>query len=206
MAASPWPTIHAERQALADDLTGLTDAQWQSPACGEWSVHETLAHMTATAKLTPPGFFGAMIGSGFRFGAMANKLVARESAGGPAATLAEFRRLVPATSHPPGPVDSWLGETIVHGEDIRRAVGVGHIYPTEAVVRLLDFYKGSNLLIGSKKRIAGLTLRATDADWTHGSGPEVRGPAIALLRSMTGRSSGLVDLSGDGVEALRAQM
>lgn len=206
MADSPWPTIRAERQALADDLAGLTDAQWQTPACGEWSVLQTVGHMVATAKLTPPKFFGALISSGFRFNAFANKALGRESAGGPAATLAELRRVVPATSHPPGPVDSWLGETIVHSEDVRRAVGITHAYPTQAVVRLLDFYKGSNLLIGAKKRIAGLTLRATDGDWTHGSGPEVRGPATSLLLAMTGRASGLADLGGDGLETLRARV
>ena len=40
---------------------------------------------------------------------------------------------------------------------------------------MLDFYKNSNTLIGTKNRIAGLTLKATDTDWTHGSGPWSRG-------------------------------
>ena len=39
-------------------------------------------------------------------------------------------------------------------------------YPTDAVQSVLDFYKGSNTLIGTKSRIDGLTLKATDADWT----------------------------------------
>ena len=53
---------------------------------------------------------------------------------------------------------------------------------------MADFYKGSNLLIGSKNRIAGLTLRATDADWSHGTGPEVQGPILSLVLAMTGRT------------------
>ena len=66
-----WSTIHAERRALAADLDGLTDAQWSTPSlCGEWSVRGVLGHMTATAELTPPAFFGALIGSGFRFQAI----------------------------------------------------------------------------------------------------------------------------------------
>ena len=32
-----------------------------------------------------------------------------------------------------------------------------------------DFYKRSNALIGTKRRIEGVSLRATDADWRHGS-------------------------------------
>ena len=69
-----------------------------------------------------------------------------------------------SVKHPPGPADTWLGETIVHAEDIRRPLGIEHHYPADAVVGIADFFKGSNLLIGSKRRIAGLTLRATDAE------------------------------------------
>ena len=206
-AASPWPTIHAERAALADDLAGLTEEQWRTPsACGGWSVLDVLGHMTATAKMTPPGFFAAMVAAGFRFPVMAAKGIARETASGPAAALAEFRRIVPASSHPPGPVESWLGETIVHSEDIRGPLGIAHAYPTDAVVRVAGFYQGSNLLIGSKKRIAELTLRATDAEWSTGTGPEVSGPALSLLLAMTGRPAGLAGLSGEGLATLRSRM
>jgi hypothetical protein len=100
-------------------------------------------------------------------------------------------------------VDSWLGETIVHAEDIRRPLGISRHYPPGAVIRIADFYKGSNLLIGAKRRIAGLTLRATDADWSYGTGLQVSGPMLSLLLAMTGRKDSLADLSGDGVTVLR---
>lgn len=201
---SPWPTIHAERAALADDLAGLSDSRWATGSlCGGWTVHDVLGHMTATAKMTPPRFFSRLAGSGFRFGVMADKNIRDETRGGPAATLAEFRRVRDATSAPPGPVDSWLGETIVHGEDIRRPLGIAHDYPVEALVRVADFYKGSNLLIGAKSRIAGLTLRATDADWSTGTGPEVAGPMVALVLAMTGRGAAVAgDLAGEGAPTL----
>ncbi len=60
---------------------------------------------------------------------------------------------------------------------------------------MASFYQGSNLLIGSKKRIEGLTLRATDAEWSHGSGPEVSGPILSLVMAMTGRKAPLDDLT-----------
>ena len=72
-----------------------------------------------------------------------------------------------------------------------------------ALVRVVDFYKGSNLLIGAKRRLDGLTIRATDAKWTHGSGPEVSGPMLAIVLAMTGRKAGLDGLSGEGLETLR---
>ena len=48
-----------------------------------------------------------------------------------------------------------------------------------------------------------MILRATDTDWQHGTGPEVSGPAVALLLAVTGRKATLDDLTGDGVPALR---
>ena len=206
MAANPWPVIHAEREALAADLAPLDDAQWKTQSlCDEWSVREVLGHMTATAKMTPMRFFAQLAGAGFRFSVMTSRDISRETAGTPGDTLAEFRRTMPATSHPPGPVDTMLGEVIIHSEDIRRPLGLRHDYPPAAVTRAADFFKGSNLLIGSKRRIAGLRLRATDADWGTGSGPEVSGPVLSLLLAMTGRAQALDDLSGDGLATLRSR-
>jgi uncharacterized protein (TIGR03083 family) len=201
-----WPVIHTERKALATDLAGLGEDQWSSPSlCGGWTVRDVLAHMTATAKMTPPEFLIKLAGSGFSFERMQAKNVSAEEGGSPADTLARFEAVVTSVKHPPGPADTWLGETIVHSQDIRRPLGIQHAYPTDAVVRVADFFAGSNLLIGAKRRIAGLTLRATDAEWSHGTGPEVSGPVIALVMAMTGRGSVADDLSGDGVAALRAR-
>jgi uncharacterized protein (TIGR03083 family) len=204
---SPWPTIHAERKALAADLSSLTDERWATPSlCGGWTVREVLGHMTATAAMTPPKFFARLAGSGFRFNAMTAKAIAQECKGTPAGTLRRFGEHVDASTHPPGPVDTWLGETIVHSEDIRRPLGVAHDYPVDAVTRVIDSYLKSNLLIGGKKRSAGLTLRATDADWTAGGGPEVTGPALAILLAVAGRGAGVDALTGDGVATLRSRL
>jgi len=131
--------------------------------------------------------------------------VAAHRGSSPAETMSNFEAVMTSTKHPPGPADTWLGETIVHSQDIRRPLGIEHHYPTEAVVRVADFYKGSNLLIGSKKRIEGLTLSATDTEWSHGTGPEVAGPILSLVMAMTGRKEALDDLTGDGVATLRSR-
>jgi uncharacterized protein (TIGR03083 family) len=161
--------------------------------------------MTSAATLTPPAFFARLIGSGFSFDKVQEGGVAAQRGASPAETMAHFEGVLTSVKHPPGPTPTWLGETIVHSEDIRRPLGIKHAYPTEAVVTAADFFKGSNLLIGSKRRIDGLTLLATDAEWSHGTGPEVAGPILSLVMAMTGRKAVLDDLSGEGVATLRSR-
>jgi uncharacterized protein (TIGR03083 family) len=206
MGESIWPTIHAERQALADDLAGLTDEQWSTPSlCADWTVHEVLAHVVSAAKMTPPKFFAQIAAAGFNFNRFAAKNVATEAAGGPAATLAELRAVQGRTNAPPGPKDTWLGEAIVHGEDIRRPLGISRDYPMPAVLRVIGLYARSNAVIGGKTRVAGVTLKATDADFSVGAGPLAEGPAVALALAASGRASALDQLTGPGVDVLRGR-
>lgn len=208
MSNSSWDLIHAERRQLIEDLQPLTSEQWQvTSLCPDWTVHMALGHVVALTKQTPPGFFVRFAASGFRFNTMAAKDISRECAGTPEETLAELAAHVDDTTAPPGPVDSWVGEMVVHGADIRRPLGIDYSPPIATTRRAADFYKNSNLLIGAKDRIAGVTLVATDTDWSHGSGPQVvSGPILSLVMAMTGRSVALADLSGDGVTRLRTAM
>ncbi|MEZ0095891.1 maleylpyruvate isomerase family mycothiol-dependent enzyme [Streptacidiphilus sp. EB129] len=202
-AASPWPLIHAEREALIADLGGLSEEEWGAPSlCADWSVHQVLGHMTATAQMTPPRFVGQLARAGFRFTTFTANGVAEFTSARPDDTLDAFRACLDRTTSPPGPTEAMLGEAVVHSEDIRRPLGLRRGYPEESLVRVADFFKGSNLLIGSKNRIDGLRLKADDLDWNHGTGPEVKGPMLSLLMVMTGRKAALADLRGDGVPTL----
>jgi uncharacterized protein (TIGR03083 family) len=204
--SSIWPTIHAERQALADDLADLTPEQWNTQSlCSDWNVHEVLAHQLSAAKMTPPKFLANFAAAGFNFDKFAAKQVAKEAVGGPAATLAAFRDVHLRQTAPPGPKETWLGEAFVHGEDIRRPLGIAHDYPLGQVTRAITFYTKSNAIIGGRDRVAGLTLKATDTDFVAGSGPVVEGPAISLLLAASGRKSALADLRGSGVDTLRSR-
>jgi uncharacterized protein (TIGR03083 family) len=200
-----WNAIRDERAALADALDKLPDDGWERPSlCAAWTVREVVAHLVATAQMTPPVFFGRMAASGFRFQAMSDANIRRVLAGRSNAELvAMYRSLAGARTAPPGPTTSWLGETIVHGEDIFRALGGYRDHPTDHLIAVADFYAGSNLLIGAKNRISGARLRATDADWSHGAGREVAGPLIALVMAMTGRRPAADDLTGEGATLLR---
>jgi uncharacterized protein (TIGR03083 family) len=198
-----WPVIHAERRSLAADLRSLQDVQWSATSwSSEWTIRDVVAHMTSTAKMSPAAFFSNIAASGFRFERLQAKGIAANSGNTPADTLANFDAIVLSKGRPPGPPDTMLGEVIVHSQDIRGALAIPHDYPEDALVQVASFYQGSNLIIGTKRRIAGLSLRATDLTWTHGSGPEVAGPMIALVMAMTGRKAAADQLSGDGVQQL----
>jgi uncharacterized protein (TIGR03083 family) len=200
-----WQMIRAERATLVDALAGLPDNEWGKPSlCPGWRVRDVVGHLISAATLTPPTFLLALASSGFRFNAMATKNIRTVTERRTNRDLVEmYRSRLDSRNAPPGPTLTWLGETLVHGEDIFRALGGYREHPVEHVIAAADFYTTSNLLIGAKKRIEGLRLRAGDAAWEHGTGPEVSGPAIAILLAMTGRKTALDDLTGDGVAVLR---
>ena len=204
--ADLWTLVATERGALADDLTDLTPQQWGTTSlCPDWTVRHVVAHLTAIASTSPGAFVAQFAKAGFSFDTYANAGIERRLGTDSAATLAGFRTVRASTTAPPGPKATWIGEVVVHSEDIRRPLGISHDYDPEALRLAADFYKGSNTLIGAKNRIAGLTLEATDLDWSTGTGPAVEGPMVSLLAAMTGRRSHVDDLSGQGVETLRTR-
>jgi uncharacterized protein (TIGR03083 family) len=201
-----WPSIHEERRALAKNLADLEPSHWSTPSlCPGWTVEDVLAHLTATAKKSSADFFLGLASTGFRFNAMTAKDVSREKGSSGAATLENFNSVLGTTRHPPGPLMAMLGEQVVHGEDIRRPLGILRKYSEDSLTQVADFFKGSNLLLGGKKRVTGLALRATDADWSSGDGPEVEGPMVSLVLMIAGRKAALDDLAGDGMAMLRTR-
>jgi uncharacterized protein (TIGR03083 family) len=198
-----WKHIHSERSALADTWSTLTSDQWESRSwCDGWSVQNTAGHVLAAAEQTPLNFYKEMISAGFRFNVFADRAARRLAAIGPDQLVSRLRARTTTTNHPPAPVMAMLGEIVVHGEDIRRPLGLTHTSPEIALIAVADSWKNSNLLIGAKRRIDGLSLRATDCDWSHGTGPEVSGPLVSLVLAMTGRQASHVDLEGEGVSIL----
>ncbi|WP_433292997.1 maleylpyruvate isomerase family mycothiol-dependent enzyme [Pseudonocardia sp. CA-142604] len=201
-----WTAVHAERAALAADLTGLTDEQWATPSlCPGLSVRDVLAHLTAGASLNPLRWFAGVVRCRFDFDKQVKMRLAEQLGATPAETLARFRGVVHSTTAPPLPKVAMLGEIVVHGEDIRRPLGIDHDYPIELVTQLATFYTSSDLMLVGKTRVAGLRLVATDGPFATGVGPLVSGTTLAITMATTGRVGYCDDLTGDGVETLRAR-
>ena len=104
-----------------------------------------------------------------------------------------------------GKPEDTLCDTVIHTQDIRRALGQPGTVPQDRLVLALDRMKNVNMVVGNKKRIAGMKLVASDSDWSTGDGPEVRGTGEALLMAMCGRKAAIDDLSGEGVTTLRSR-
>ncbi|MFS0694552.1 maleylpyruvate isomerase family mycothiol-dependent enzyme [Streptomyces nitrosporeus] len=204
--AGMWSLVHTERAALAADLGDLTDEQWEIPSlCAGLTAREVLAHLTAGASLDTVRWLAGVIRCRFDFDKQVAVRLAEQLGADPAATLERFRRVVSSTTKPPLPVIAMLGETLVHGEDIRRPLGIRHEYPVDVVTRVAEYYRGSDLVVVAKGRVGGLRLVADDGPFTTGSGPVVSGPTLSLVMAMTGRTAYCDDLEGDGVGLLRSR-
>lgn len=201
-----WTSIRTERAALAADLAGLTAEQWARPSlCAGLTVREVLAHLTAGASLNTLTWLAGVVRCRFDFDRQVAVRLAERLGATPDETLERFRHTVASTTKPPLPAVAMLGETIVHGEDIRRPLGIRRDHPAGVVTAVAEYYRGSDLVVVAKGRIDGLGLVADDGPFTAGSGPLVSGPTLSLVMAMTGRAAHCDDLEGDGVEILRGR-
>ena len=116
------------------------------------------------------------------------------SARGRHAILQQLRDNARTGARPIGmPPVAALADAVVHGLDVRRPLGLPGQVPSESVDPVADFSLGTpwpmNVVVGgsARRRVSGVRLVATDLDWTHGVGPEVRrlrrGTAASPLRS-----------------------
>ncbi|WP_367048185.1 maleylpyruvate isomerase family mycothiol-dependent enzyme [Streptomyces sp. Je 1-332] len=201
-----WSLVHAERAALIEDLARLDDEQWEVPSlCEGWSVHDVAAHLIDTARATRLGFVGAMVRARFDFDRQNARGVERQRGASPQETLERLRQVASRRSSPPAPLDTRLVEEVVHGEDIRRPLGLTRAYRPEAVVRALRLQTRTSVSFGgAKERVAGVQLAPRDADLLIGEGPPVRGTALSLLLAVSGRRGALDELDGPGADRLRA--
>jgi len=204
--ADLMPMVHAERASLGTFLETLNPEQWRAPTwCDKWSVQEVVAHLTAAGNITAPHFFAGFVKTGFNFDKFVDGDLRNYSGGTPADVKARYDAIITSNRKPPGPAYVALGEVMVHGEDIRRALGARGDHPAEHLVMLAEMYKKTGAPLRAKKRVAGLKLQATDVDWATGEGPEVEGPCMSLILGMVGRTGALDDCEGAGLETLRAR-
>ena len=202
-----WSMIHTERAAVADMIEQLTPEQWQQPSlCAGWTVGMMAGHILLAAEQTPGNFMKGMVSNGFAFNRYMNKATGARAGMDKEEIVQRLRARTTTTNKAPAPATAMLGEIVVHGEDIRHPLGLSRDVPRDALDACLEMYRKASFPVGGRKRIDGLRLVATDTGWTHGSGPEVSGPAASLVLAMTGRRAGLDGLTGNGIAVMRQRL
>jgi uncharacterized protein (TIGR03083 family) len=199
-----WAAIDGERASLADLLATLGPDGWASPSlCAGWTVKDVAAHITlshidpgrAVLELTRyRGNFNRMVGE------TARRRAAESSTD---ELIEQIRGMVGSRRHPIGTryLDP-LVDSLVHGQDIAIPLDVERPMPVDAAVAAADRVWTMGFPFGARRRLRGLQLCATDAEWTRGSGDPVRGPIAVLLLVLAGRRVRLAELTGDGVRTL----
>ncbi|MGV9413528.1 maleylpyruvate isomerase family mycothiol-dependent enzyme [Nocardia sp. NPDC003693] len=202
-----WAMAHAERATLADDLADLNDEQWaQQSLCGRWTVEEVLAHLTAAASTGRLRWLISVAGARFDFDEHNARRLAEHRGATPTETLERFREVIPSTTSTFGPTAAWLGEVVVHAQDIRYPLGLSRQPSVEAVTEVARFYASRDFTVSGHTVIEGLRLEATDGPFTEGTGALVSGPTLALTMAMAGRAIYCEQLSGPGLPTLRDRL
>ncbi len=136
-----WTAIANERRRLADDLASLRPHDWTRPTvCHPWDVKAVAAHLILPFEVSKPRFALHVIRNKRNVAKTVIELSAKVNATRTTDQIvASLRSNADSMWKPPGtgPVVP-LGEIVVHGQDIRRAIGIATLVPTDVVTALLD--------------------------------------------------------------------
>ncbi|MHB8289737.1 MAG: maleylpyruvate isomerase family mycothiol-dependent enzyme [Acidimicrobiales bacterium] len=202
-----WALAHAERSALAEDLSGFSAEQWRhGTLCGQWDVEEVVAHLTAAASLDRWRWVRSMLGARFRADVHNQRRMVEHRGSTPGETLERFRAVIASTTAPSGHTPAYLGEVVVHAQDIRQPLGLPRTPDVDALTPVAEFFAHRDFAVASRTTVAGLQLRADDGPFATGTGPLVTGSTLALVMSMAGRAPYVGQLDGPGVPTLQARI
>jgi len=188
-----------EREAFASFLDGLTPQQWNSPTlCELWTVREVAIHTVSYDELTTAGLVGRFLKGRLNTDRINAIGVADYSDRSPQ----QITVLIRSYAQPHGLTGGFGGKIaltdgMIHQQDIRRSIGLPRTIDPERLRTALNFARFAPTIRGAW-RARGVRLVASDLDWSHGRGPEVRGPGEALLMAMAGRRAALDDVDGPG--------
>lgn len=134
--ARTWELIAIERRRLADELTTLSDEQWRTPSqCDAWTVEDVAAHLILPFEVGNARFGWKMLRHRGNLDRVMIDLTAWVGSNNSRDELvAKLRHNAESRWTPPGSgPEIPLTEVIVHGQDIRRAIGAEHAIPADTI-------------------------------------------------------------------------
>jgi uncharacterized protein (TIGR03083 family) len=188
-----------ERADFAAFLATLSPQQWQAPTlCTRWRVRDVVAHVISYDNLGARSLLALAARGRFRLSQVNAAALARYDT----LSTEQLLSLLADNLQPRGQPAALGGraglvEVLIHHQDIRRALGQPRAIPAE---RLTPTLRTALIApdVGGLWRIRGLRLVATDLRFSAGAGPQVQGPAEALLMAIAGRRGVVGELSGPG--------
>lgn len=200
-----WNAVAAERITLADLLETLAEADWERPSlCDGWRVRDVVAHVILSSNAHVASLLFNLLRARGSIDRLNLEMAIRHAdRTTPRQLLAELRSAVPLRATPPGttPADR-LMDVLVHIQDIALPLGLTRDMPTASARLAIDRVVTSRWFRGAQERYSAYHLRATDTDWSFGTGPTVAGSLADLLLLVTSRTARLSALTGEGAERL----
>lgn len=181
--------VQAERSEQADLLATLEPDLWDAPTlCAGWRVREVVAHTTFPFRTSLARTLLELARARGSINRMADRCARRDAARlPPAALLASLRDNIAHPWTPPGGgVRGALSHDVIHGLDITVGLGLRREVPPERVELVLAGLQPKNVVYFGTD-LEGVELRATDLDWSYGTGAPVQGLAQDLLLVVCGR-------------------
>jgi uncharacterized protein (TIGR03083 family) len=197
------------RRAFADLLAGLDADQLATQSlCGEWDVQTVGAHLATAITAKISHFAIELVKARGSFDRANSNVALKESRTGIEAIIAKIRANVNSRFTPPGTGPrAPLTDVIVHTGDIARPLGLPHDAPNDHVRTALEFLDRDGVTgFVARGWRTGLSFVADDLGTSYGTGTELHGRGIDLLMATCGRPAALADLTGPGVDVLRARI
>ena len=174
----------SESRDLATLLESLSAEQWDAQSlCAGWRVKDVVAHMAVGHTMPVLGFGAAVARHRFRISAASYALATSYADAHPVdQILALFREGTagrPRAAARFVPVRELFTDHLVHHQDIRRPLGLPRVIPADRLHAALTALPRLSGRIGSRRRMSGLRVVATDVDFAHGAtragAPRARG-------------------------------
>ncbi|AFM18512.1 hypothetical protein Mycch_3784 [Mycolicibacterium chubuense NBB4] len=182
-------TQRLEIAGLIGEIEARDPALWDTPSlCAGWTVRNVAAHLTHSTIGMPRMLFEAAR-SGFRFNAAVDRM-ARADDRTAAEIAANLRDVVGSRRRPPGATEREpLIDVLVHAQDICIPLGIDRPMPVDAARAAAERVWDMGFPFHARKRLAGVRLVASDADFAVGEGKELRAPVRDVLLMLTGRQA-----------------
>lgn len=199
-----WERAGKLRRDLADIVEGLSEEQLHSQSlCEQWTVQGVVCHVTSFVTTGFGKFMFTVAKNRGNFDTASQDMANTELARPIADVLVDLRaKSTKSAALPVFPEEMTMTDTMIHTQDIRRALGLDGGFDDESMRTALDFlteHKMATTLV-NRPPLEGVELAATDLDWSWGSGAEITGTAEAIMMALANRPSAMADLSGPGLD------